>query len=102
MFVVLVYAHVKDDAIDAFREASIENATASRQEPGVVRFDVIQQADDHTQFLLIEIYRTEDDPAQHKKSSHYLRWRDIVAPLMAEPRRAVRYAIISPDEASWG
>jgi len=102
MFMMLVYARVSEQAIDAFRMASIENAEASRQEPGVVRFDVVQQADDPTRFLLIEIYRSEEDPARHKQTSHYLRWRETVTPMMAEPRQGVRYSILSPDEAAWG
>ncbi len=102
MFIVLVYVHVRQGSIDAFLQASIENAEASRLEPGVVRFDVIQQADDPTRFLLIEIYRSEADPARHKETAHYLKWRETVADMMAEDRRAVRYQIISPPEQSWG
>jgi quinol monooxygenase YgiN len=102
MFIVLVYAHVKEGSIDEFLRASIENAEASRQEPGIVRFDVIQQEDDPTHFLLIEIYRTEEDPARHKETSHYLQWRETVAPMMVEARRGVRYKIHSPAEEMWG
>jgi autoinducer 2-degrading protein len=102
MFIVLVHVHVNENAIDDFRDASIVNAEASRQEPGIVRFDVIQQADDPTRFILIEIYRSEDDPARHKETPHYLHWRETVAPMMAEPRRGVRYTIISPEAEHWG
>lgn len=102
MFIMLVYIHVNEEALEAFLEASMENAEASRQEPGVVRFDVIQQAEDPSRFLLIEIYRDEEAPAQHKETAHYLRWRETVAPMMAEPRQGVRYTILSPDEAAWG
>lgn len=102
MFIMFVYIHVIENALEAFLEASIQNAEASRQEPGVVRFDVIQQADDPTRFLLIEIYRDEAAPARHKESAHYLHWRETVEPMMAEPRQGVRYTILSPDEEAWG
>ncbi len=102
MFVVLVFVHVKEEAIDAFQQASIINADASRLEPGVVRFDVIQEQEDPTRFILIEIYRDENAPAQHKQTEHYLNWRETVESMMAEPRRGVRYHIISPEEAAWG
>jgi quinol monooxygenase YgiN len=102
MFIVLVYVHVKEESIDAFMRASTVNAEASRQEPGIVRFDVIQQEDDPTRFILIEIYRTEEDPAHHKETAHYLKWRETVAPMMAEARQGIRYKIISPTEETWG
>lgn len=101
MFVVLVYVHVKEEAVDAFQQASIKNAEASREEPGVVRFDIIQEEEDPTRFILIEIYRDEDAPAQHKQTNHYLTWRETVESMMAEPRRGVRYRIISPEEQAW-
>jgi quinol monooxygenase YgiN len=102
MIIVLVSVHVKEGFIDEFLHATIENAEASRQEPGVVRFDVIQQEDDPKHFLLVEIYRTEEDPARHKETSHYIQWRETVAPMMAEARQGVRYKILSPAEETWG
>ena len=102
MFIWLVDIHVLEETIEVFLQATLENAQASRLEPGIVRFDVIQQTDDPTRFQLIEIYRTEEDPARHKETPHYLKWRETVAPMMAEPRRGVRYTIISPAEESWG
>jgi autoinducer 2-degrading protein len=102
MFIVLVYVHVKEDSIDEFLHASIENAEVSRQEPGIVRFDIIQQENNPTRFLLIEIYRTEEDPARHKETAHYLHWRETVAPMMADAREGVRYKILSPAEETWG
>lgn len=101
MLIVHVHVHVKADCVDAFRAASLENARNSVQEPGVARFDVIQQADDPTRFVLVEVYRTADDPAQHKETAHYAKWRDTVAEMMAEPRSAVKYANIFPDESGW-
>jgi quinol monooxygenase YgiN len=92
MLIVQVYVHVKPEFVDAFREASLANARQSVQEPGIARFDVLQQADDETRFLLTEVYRTLEDPARHKETAHYQTWRDTVEPMMAEPRRSVRYS----------
>lgn len=98
MLVVTVHVHVKPECVDAFRDATIDNASYSVQEPGVARFDVIQQADDPTRFILIEAYRSEAAPAAHKATAHYVRWRDTVEPMMAEPRHAVRYnSVFVPD-----
>jgi quinol monooxygenase YgiN len=102
MFIVHVYVHVKPDSVEAFKEATIENARNSVQEPGIARFDVIQQLDDPTRFMLVEVYRTPDDPAEHKKTGHYQAWRDTVAEMMAEPRSAIKYANVYPDEEGWG
>lgn len=101
MLVVHVHVHVKPECVDAFREATIENARHSIQEPGIARFDVIQQADDPTRFVLVECYRTADAPAQHKETAHYLKWRDTVADMMAEPRTSVKYANVFPDDSGW-
>ncbi|UCD51720.1 MAG: antibiotic biosynthesis monooxygenase [Phycisphaerales bacterium] len=101
MLIVHVHVHVKPEHVDAFRAASLENARHSVQEPGVARFDVIEQADDPTRFLLVEVYRTADDPARHKETAHYQKWRDSVAEMMAEPRSAVKYANVFPDESGW-
>src|SRR3954469_266646 len=96
MIIVHVSVHVKPHAVDAFRAATLENARNSLQEPGVVRFDVVQQEDDPTRFLLVEIYRTAADPARHKETAHYVTWRDTVEPMMAEPRRSVKYRALFP------
>ena len=101
MFIVHVHVHVKPEFVDAFREATLENARNSVQEPGVARFDVIQQLDDPTRFVLVEVYRTSDDPARHKETAHYQKWRDTVADMMAEPRSAIKYTNIFPDEQGW-
>jgi quinol monooxygenase YgiN len=92
MHIVHVSVHVRPDAIDAFTAATLDNARNSMQEPGVLRFDVLQQPDDPARFLLVECYRTHADQLAHRETAHYLRWRDAVAPLMAEPRAAVKYA----------
>jgi quinol monooxygenase YgiN len=101
MLVVHVFVHVKPESVEAFKAASMENARNSVQEPGIARFDVIQQEDDPTRFVLVEVYRTADDPARHKETAHYAAWRDTVAGMMAEPRSAVKYRNIFPDENGW-
>jgi autoinducer 2-degrading protein len=102
MFVVHVHVHVKPESVEAFKEATLENARNSVQEPGIARFDVIQQLDDPTRFVLVEVYRTPDDPAEHKKTAHYQAWRDAVAEMMAEPRSSVKYDNVFPDDEGWG
>ncbi len=101
MLVVHVHVHVKPEYVEAFKAASVENAQQSVQEPGIARFDVIQQADDPTRFILVEVYRTAEAPAQHKETAHYAKWRDTVAAMMAEPRTSVKYQNIFPDDAGW-
>lgn len=102
MLVVHVHVQVKADQIEAFKTATVENAAGSVQEPGIARFDVVQQADDATRFVLIEVYRTAEDPARHKETAHYQKWRDTVADMMAEARSSVKYANVFPDEQGWG
>jgi autoinducer 2-degrading protein len=102
MFIVHVFAHVEPDQVDAFKAATSENARHSVQEMGIARFDVIQQQDDPTRFVLVEVYRTPDDPARHKETAHYAQWRDAVASMMAEPRTSIKYTNIFPDDEGWG
>jgi (4S)-4-hydroxy-5-phosphonooxypentane-2,3-dione isomerase len=102
MFIVHVLVRVKPDQVEAFKAATLENAHHSVQEMGIARFDVIQQQDDPTRFVLVEVYRTPDDPARHKETAHYAVWRDTVAPMMAEPRTGVKYNNIFPDDVNWG
>ena len=91
MLVVHVHVKVKPECIDAFRQATLENALQSIQEPGIDRFDVMQQLDDSSRFVLVEAYRTADAPAKHKETAHYQTWREAVAPMMAEPRSSVKF-----------
>ncbi len=99
MLIVHVHARVKPEFIGAFKDATVENARQSVREPGVARFDVIQQADDPTRFILVEVYRTPEAPAQHKETAHYQIWRDRVAGMMAEPRSGVKYSnVFAADE----
>lgn len=102
MLVVFVHVHVKPEDVEAFKAASVENARNSIQEPGIARFDVMQQMDDPTRFVLIEVYRTSEDPAKHKETAHYQKWRDTVAEMMVEPRQSVKYANAFPDDQGWG
>jgi quinol monooxygenase YgiN len=94
MLIVHVHVHVKPECVEAFRQATVENARQSVKEPGVARFDVVQQTDDPTRFVLIEVYRTADAPAKHKETAHYAKWRDTVADMMAEPRTSVKYGSV--------
>ena len=101
MLIVHVQVHVKPDCVEAFRTATVENARNSVKEPGVARFDVVQQSDDPTRFVLVEVYRTPAAPAAHKETAHYALWRDTVAPMMAEPRTSVKFANVFPADAGW-
>ncbi len=101
MLIVHVHAHVKPEFVEAFRQATAENARNSVQEPGILRFDVIQQADDPTRFVLIEVYRTVEATVAHKETAHYLTWRDAVTPMMAEPRSSVKYSNVFPPDQDW-
>jgi (4S)-4-hydroxy-5-phosphonooxypentane-2,3-dione isomerase len=93
--------YVKPEFVEAFRQATIANARESVQEPGIARFDVLQQADDPARFILIEVYRTAAAPAQHRQTAHYLAWRDTVEDMMAGPRTRAQYANIFPGDEGW-
>jgi (4S)-4-hydroxy-5-phosphonooxypentane-2,3-dione isomerase len=101
MLVVHVHARVKPDCVEPFKQATLENARQSIQEPGVAGFDVVQQQEDPTRFVLVEAYRTPDAPAAHKETQHYQTWRDAVAPMMAEPRSSVKFVNLLPDDQNW-
>ena len=101
MQIVLVHVHVKPEFVEAFKQASVENASNSVQEAGIARFDVIQQTDDPTRFILVEVYKSAEAPAAHKATSHYARWRDMVAEMMAEPRQGIKYTNLFPNDENW-
>lgn len=102
MVIVHVHVHVKPEHIDAFIAATTANAKASLGEAGVLRFDVVRDLASPERFVLVEVYRTDDAPAAHKETDHYKTWRDTVEPMMAEPRRGVRYAPVHPvADADW-
>jgi len=93
MLIVHVFVHVTTEAVAAFMQLSCENARCSAQEPGITQFDVLQQQDDPTRFVLVEVYRDAAAVAAHKATAHYARWRDAVAPLMAEPRTSLKFSL---------
>ena len=101
MYIVHVFVQVKEDRIEDFKKATVENAKNSVKENGIARFDVIQQQDDPSRFVLAEVYRTTADPAKHKETAHYKKWRETVANMMAEPRSAIKYDNIYPNEEGW-
>lgn len=101
LLIVHVHVHVKPEHVDAFHEATLANARESIKEPGIARFDVIQDSEDPTRFVFVEVYRTAQAPAAHKETAHYLKWRDTVAPMMAEPRASRKYINRFPDDAGW-
>ena len=101
MFIVHVFVHVKSDRVEDFKSATIENARNSLEEPGVARFDVIQQQNDPSRFVLVEVYRTTSDPARHKETPHYQKWRETVEEMMMAPRQSVKYQNIFPSEEGW-
>jgi|SRR5215208_535054 len=100
MQIVHVHVSVKPDFVNAFKQATVENATNSVKEPGIARFDVIQQTDDPTKFILVEIYKTAEASGAHKETAHYKRWRDTVMPMMSAPRQGIKYTYIFPKEAN--
>jgi (4S)-4-hydroxy-5-phosphonooxypentane-2,3-dione isomerase len=101
MLVVHVFVQVKPEGVEIFKQATLANARASLQEPGITRFDVSQQADDPTRFVLVEVYRNAEAPVAHKQTAHYQTWRDTVEPLMAMPRSSVKYTNLAPDDANY-
>jgi quinol monooxygenase YgiN len=101
MFVLLVYVHVKPEHVEAFRLATIENARASRLEPGVARFDFLQETEDPTRFTLVEVYRSRDGHAQHRETPHYKAWAAAAAEWLAEPRTRTTYLNVDPAGGDW-
>ena len=101
MLIVHVHVHVKPEHLEAFKLATIENAGNSVKEPGIARFDVVQQADDPTRFVLVEAYRDTEATAHHKATAHYHAWAEKVVDMLAEPRSRVVYANIYPADQGW-
>jgi quinol monooxygenase YgiN len=101
MLVVHVQVHVKPESVEAFKQATLANARESVREPGIARFDVVQQPEDPTRFVLVEAYRNAEAPAAHKATKHYAVWRDTVANMMAEPRTSVKYGNVFPEDSQW-
>lgn len=101
MMIVHVHVHVRPETVEAFKQATLANARASIQEPGIARFDVIAQENDPCRFVLVEVYRTPAAAAAHKETRHYQAWRDTVAPMMAEPRASVKFQNLFPEDSGW-
>lgn len=101
MLIVHVHVRVKPEHIEAFKLATIENAGNSVKEPGIARFDVVQQADDPSRFVLLEAYRDTEATTHHKATAHYHAWAEKVADMLAEPRSRVVYANIYPADQGW-
>jgi autoinducer 2-degrading protein len=98
MHIVHVHIQVKQEFIEVFKEATVANAASSSKEPGIISFNVLQQIDDPTNFLLVEIYRTPEDQSRHKETAHYNTWRNVAEPWMKEPRSRTIYMQVFPKE----
>jgi quinol monooxygenase YgiN len=101
MLILIVNLHVKPECVEAFREATMENARHSRQEPGIVRFDFLEQSDDPTRFALVEVYRDADAPVRHRETAHYNTWVQKVPDMLIEPRTRTFYSNVSPTDPDW-
>jgi autoinducer 2-degrading protein len=101
MLIVHVQVQVHSESVDAFIAATLENAGNSIREPGIARFDVVQQTEDPTQFVLVEVYRDEEAAKAHKETAHYAKWREIVAPMMSAPRVGTKFSNLFPEDKDW-
>jgi len=101
LLIVHVDIAVLPESLDAFLHATEANASASRDEPGILRFDVLTDRTDPVHLVLVELYRDEAAAAAHKETAHYRTWRDAVAPMMARPRVPTRFVNTSPDDHGW-
>ncbi len=101
MLIIHVQVRVKPESVQAFITATLENANHSVREPGIARFDVVQDSEDPTHFVLVEVYRDAQAPAKHKETAHYAQWRDTVAPMMAEPRTSRKFGNLFPADTGW-
>lgn len=101
MLIMQVYIRVKPECVERFKEITLENARNSLLEPGVARFDFLQQADDPTRFVLVECYRSADDPPKHKETAHYKKWAEAAADLFAEPRTRAFFSNVFPADPEW-
>ncbi len=100
MLIVQVNVQIKEEHIQDFIDASIENASKSINEPGIARFDILQELDNPNKFILNEVYLNDSAPAVHKETAHYKKWKETVADMMSEPRFSIKYSNIYPDDTS--
>jgi quinol monooxygenase YgiN len=101
MLIVHVHVHVKSERVEDFKQATIANASNSVKEPGIARFDVIQDSADPARFVLVEVYRNSEAPARHKETAHYQAWAAAVAGMLAEPRSRATYSNVFPPDQGW-
>jgi quinol monooxygenase YgiN len=101
LLAVHVQLRVRPEHVELFKQATFANAEASRREPGIARFDVVQDRADPTRFVLIEVYRSDDAPAAHKQTAHYEKWRVTVEPILAEERTRRMFDVLSPPREAW-
>jgi quinol monooxygenase YgiN len=101
MLIIHVFIQVKPEFVEMFKEATLKNARASINEPGIIRFDVFQESNHSDRFLLVEVYRTDEDPARHKETAHYNQWKDTVEHMMAVQRTKKTYDLLFPGEDQW-
>ncbi len=102
MLIVHVHVHVKPESIESFKEITLKNAENSIKEPGILQFDLLQQEDDPSRFLIVEVYKNIEATAKHKETAHYAEWRIAAEPMMAEPRSSVKFSNVFPDDGGWG
>jgi len=101
MVIVHVFIKIKPDMLEPFKAATLKNAQNSIKEPGILRFDFIQQEDDPLSFLLVEVYKDSNAIAQHKETSHYDEWCKSAEQMIAEPRKRIKYVNIFPEDKEW-
>ncbi len=98
MIVRVISLRVKPEQIDEFKTATIANHVGSLKEPGILRFDVLQNETDPSEFLLYEAYESQEATLTHKETVHYRRWKDTVDPMMAQPRTSTAYSLVAPEQ----
>jgi len=101
MYIVCVTIFVKEGEVERFIEATLDNCRGTREEEANLRFDFLQSEEDPNRFFLYEAYKTKDDFAAHQQTPHYLKWKETVAQMMAQPRQGVRHFNIFPEDEQW-
>ena len=101
MIIVHIFIKVKPDALELFKAETLKNAKNSIKEPGILRFDFMQQEDDPLSFLLVEVYKDDSAIIKHKETSHYAEWCQSAEHMIAEPRKRIRYVNIFPEDKEW-